>query len=140
MNRKTTDYIVVHCSASQPLSSITAKTIDGWHRERGFKKIGYHFVILTDGSVEIGRDIKEIGAHVAGYNSKSIGICMIGGVDKHGKSVNNFKPAQFASLRKLTKTLLADYPKAVIMGHRDFPNVKKDCPCFDVSDWWALGR
>lgn len=137
MKRKTTQYLVVHCSASQNLPTINAMVIDGWHRTRGFERIGYHFVIKTDGTVEKGRALDDVGAHVAGYNSNSIGICMIGGVDKAMHSVNNFKPAQFKSLRKLLNDLLKTYPKAVILGHRDFPNVKKDCPCFDVTDWWA---
>lgn len=137
MKRTATKFIVVHCSASQPLPNIDAKTIDRWHREKGWQKIGYHFVIKTDGTVESGRAIDEVGAHVAGHNSNSIGICMVGGVDHDGKSVNNFKVAQFKALRKLINSLLVDYPNAVILGHRDFPNVKKDCPCFDVNDWWA---
>ncbi len=137
MKRKKTDYFVVHCSASQNLPTINAKVIDGWHKQRGFDRIGYHYVIKTDGTVETGRKLDEVGAHVAGYNSTSVGICMIGGVDKAMRSVNNFKPAQFKTLRKLLNDLLKIYPKAVIIGHRDFPNVKKDCPCFDVTDWWA---
>jgi len=137
MKRKSTQYLVVHCSASQNLPTINAKVIDGWHRTRGFDRIGYHYVIKTDGTVETGRKQDEVGAHVAGYNSNSIGICMIGGVDKAMRSVNNFKPVQFKTLRKLLNDLLKLHPKAVILGHRDFPNVKKDCPCFDVTDWWA---
>jgi len=137
MKRKTTDYLVVHCAASQPLPSINAATIRQWHKSKGWQDIGYHYVIKIDGTVETGREIMEVGAHVAGHNSDSVGICMVGGVDKNGYSVNNFKPAQFKALRKLLNELLARFPKSVILGHRDFKGVKKDCPCFDVTDWWA---
>jgi hypothetical protein len=27
------------------------------------------------------------------------------------------------------------YPKAEVLGHRDFPSVKKECPSFDVKKW-----
>lgn len=135
--RKATDYLVVHCSASQPDIKTDAATIDRWHRQRGFLMIGYHYVIKTDGIIEPGRDADAIGAHVEGYNANSIGICMVGGVDKAGKSVNNFSELQFASLMALLQTLHAKYPKAIVQGHRDFPKVAKDCPCFAVKPWWA---
>ena len=79
----------------------------------------------------------EPGAHVADYNHNSVGICMVGGVDKDQKAVNNFTPAQFSSLAALVQTLHDKYPKAVIQGHRDFPKVAKACPCFDVKPWVA---
>ena len=137
MKRGKTKWLVVHCSASQPLRSLDANAIRRWHKEKGWSDIGYHYVIKTDGTVEDGRDLMAVGAHVAGHNAESVGICMIGGVDKNGYSTNNFTQQQFQSLRKLLGELLKIFPEAVILGHRDFPNVKKDCPCFDVTDWWA---
>jgi N-acetyl-anhydromuramyl-L-alanine amidase AmpD len=97
--------------------------------------IGYHYVIKTDGTVEPGRHPDSIGAHVEGHNAKSIGICLVGGVDAAGKSVNNFTPVQFQALTKLIAALQAKYPGVEIRGHRDFRGVKKDCPCYDVRAW-----
>lgn len=136
--RKRTEYIAVHCSASKPDPATDAKVIDRWHRQRGFLMIGYHYVIKTDGTVEKGRDEDAIGAHVEGFNSVSIGICMVGGVDENGptgKPVNNFTDAQFDSLAKLLKQLKDKYPLGQIQGHRDFHNVAKACPSFDVKAW-----
>lgn len=133
--RKSTDFIVVHCSASVPDIKTDAKVIDRWHRQRGFLMIGYHYVIKTDGTVERGRDIDSIGAHVEGFNAVSVGICMVGGVDADNKPVNNFSPAQFAALAGLVKGLKAQHPNAVVQGHRDFPKVAKACPCWDVKPW-----
>jgi len=102
--------------------------------------IGYHFVIKTDGTVEKGRDGDAIGAHVEGHNANSVGICMVGGVDANdptGKPVNNFTEAQFVALEVLLRRLRMDYPKATIQGHRDFPNVAKACPSFNVKPWLA---
>ena len=137
--RRTTNYIVVHCSPTQNKPEYTWKTIDQMHRQRGWLGIGYHFVILTDGTIQNGRDLESLGSHVLGYNDESLGICLIGGIDKSGKSVDNFTPQQKASLRALIDWLKSKYPKAMVQGHRDFPGVSKDCPCFDVKSWYGKG-
>lgn len=135
-------YLVVHCSATSPDKNIGAKEINDMHTARGWSEIGYHFVIRRDegplgGYIEYGtRDLWEQGAHVQGYNGNSIGICMIGGVDVDGKPENNFMDKQFESLLKTLIFLTSIFPKAKVLGHRDFPDVRKACPCFDVSEWW----
>lgn len=129
-------YIAIHCSATQPKSDIGAKEIDRMHRQRGFLRIGYHYVIRRNGVVEKGREDNEIGAHVEGFNSVSLGVCMVGGIDANGNAEDNFTADQYAALGSLVAELHTKYPKAVIQGHRDFPNVHKDCPCFDVKRWW----
>lgn len=134
--RERTDYIAVHCSATAT-QSVTAAMIDKWHRKNGWACIGYHYVIRRDGTVEEGRDEAVVGAHVAGFNEVSVGICMVGGVDAndHTKAQNNFTPEQFNSLKQLLIDLKVRYPQATIQGHRDFPGVKKACPSFDVREW-----
>lgn len=135
LNPQDVRYLVVHCSATQAKANIGAKEITRMHRERGFLTIGYHFVIRRDGTVEKGRALDAIGAHAEGWNSRSLGICLVGGIDKDGKPQNNFTDDQFATLAKLLMDLRKDFPKASVLGHRDLPNVKKDCPCFSVRDW-----
>lgn len=130
-------YLIVHCSASKATAKVTARDIDHWHRQRGFRKIGYHYVILRDGLVEGGRLEGEAGAHAIGYNDKSIGICLVGGLGADGLAENNFTHAQFAALQDLLETLLKRYPRAQLLGHRDLPGVRKDCPSFDVRAWWT---
>jgi hypothetical protein len=128
-------YIAVHCAATKANQDIGATEIDRWHRAKGWIMIGYHFVIKRDGTVEKGRALDMPGAHVNGYNSVSLGICLVGGLDAAGKSENNFTKAQLAALTKLLATLAHQFPAASVQGHRDFPGVKKDCPCFDVRSW-----
>ena len=77
--------IVVHCSATRAGQDFTATDIDRWHRQRGFRSIGYHFVIRLDGTIEPGRDVALDGAHCTGWNHRSIGICYIGGLDRNGR-------------------------------------------------------
>lgn len=134
--RQTTDYIVVHCAATQNKPTIDRVSIDQMHRCK-FLCIGYHFVIKTDGTIQRGRDLDVVGAHVKGYNHNSVGICLIGGTNKNGRSVDNFTQAQKSSLRELITYLLSLYPEAKVQGHRDFPGVSKDCPCFDVKKWFG---
>ncbi len=134
--RDKTEFIAVHCSATGN-QNFGAADIDRWHRKQGWQCIGYHYVIRRDGTVEEGREEDVIGSHVAGFNSVSLGICMVGGVDANDntKAVNNFTKEQFASLKQLLIDLKVRYPQAKIQGHRDFPNVKKACPSFSVADW-----
>ena len=97
-NRKKTNYIVVHCSATKPTMNIGAYEIDRWHRERGWLEIGYHFVIKRDGHIELGRPMEAIGAHAKGYNNESVSICLIGGVDDKNKPQENYTREQFDCL------------------------------------------
>jgi len=135
--RKETKYIAVHCAATPAGMDIGVKEIDRWHRQKGFLKIGYQFVIRRSGQLEIGRDEDEIGAHVQGYNAVSIGVCLVGGVDADdvSKAENNFTKEQFSTLRTLLERLQIQYPDAEVLGHRDFPDVAKACPSFDVRAW-----
>ena len=70
-------YIVLHCSATKEGVPFGIEDIDRWHRQRGFRKVGYHYVIEIDGTIRKGRDIAQVGAHVQGSNANSIGICYI---------------------------------------------------------------
>ena len=125
-------HLVLHCAATPQGKWFTAKDIDKMHKQRGFKKIGYHYVIDLDGTIEKGRAENEIGAHCVGYNSKSIGICYIGGVAKDGKTPKDTRTTeQKQSLVKLLKELKTKYPQASIHGHRDFSS--KACPSFDAT-------
>ena len=129
--RKRTDthWIAIHCSATPTDMDIGVAEIDRWHKERGWIGCGYHRIIRRDGTVEDGRDIDAMGAHVRGFNQTSVGVCLIG--------TDTFTDEQFESLANLIADLLAKYPSASLRGHRDFPGVKKECPGFDVQKWWS---
>lgn len=131
--------LVVHCSATPAGKPFHASDIDRWHRERGWDGCGYHYVITLDGSIEPGRDVTEAGAHVAGHNAHSIGICYIGGMNaQNTAAADTLNDRQALALELLLLGLRAKYGQTVeILGHRDFPNVAKECPSFDVADWCA---
>lgn len=129
--------IIIHCSATPEGKPFTVEQIRAWHttpkpKGNGWRDIGYHFVIYLDGSIHTGRPIGQIGAHCAGHNANSIGICYIGGCTKDGATPKDTRtPAQKAALVKLIKKLKASYPKATIHGHNEFAN--KACPSFNVQ-------
>lgn len=127
------DSLIVHCSDSPNDRDIGAKEITQWHKERGFRTIGYHYVIRRDGTVENGRDEFYIGAHVEGHNAHSIGICLVGR--------DQFDEKQKAALVILLKRLMAKYKLTAddVYGHRDF-NPHKTCPNIPTKtlrDWIA---
>ena len=129
---RTITLIVIHCSAVRPGQRSSAKDINDWHHDRGFQNgIGYHYVVRRDGSIEPGRPLEMIGAHVVGHNRHSIGICYEGGLNSFGKDADTRTPEQKVTLRKLLEELHRKFPKALIVGHRDL-NPGKKCPCYDV--------
>ncbi len=134
--RKSTDFIVIHCSATPAKMDIGAKEIDRWHRAKGWFRIGYHFVIRRDGSVEYGRELNTVGAHAVGFNERSVGVCLVGGLAEDGKtSNNNYTPAQWLTLDKLVSELESQFPQAKVVGHRDL--LSTQCPAFNVKEWQA---
>lgn len=145
------DAIIIHCSATRSGQDLRTKDIDRIHKARGFKQIGYNFVIDLDGLVENGRPLSMDGAHCntkgfskESYNKHSIGICYIGGLDKNGKPADTRTEAQKNALRDLVAKLCKEYDIIEVLGHRDTsPDLDgsgevepaefiKACPCFDV--------
>lgn len=164
------ELIVIHCSATRNGDSLfrygpgdrnpsetAATVIDKMHRDRGFQRsarwlkwqnphlpaIGYHFVITCNGAVFSGRHPNEVGAHVRGLNSHSIGVCLTG--------TDAYTQAQWETLAANISGLRKTYPAARVVGHRDlFPDLDGDgvveahewlktCPGFSVADWLADG-
>jgi len=137
--------IIIHCSDS---TFGDEKQIRSWHtmpkpQGRGWKDIGYHWVILNgqivpkadyipgmDGLIQAGRPEAEIGAHCEGHNADSIGICLVG--------VDKFTPHQMEALYTFLRTaIMAKYklPVSAIIGHCETDTGKaqgKTCPNMDM--------
>ena len=129
--------IIVHCSATQEGKDVSVETIRKWHLKRGWRDIGYHFVIGLDGQVDEGRPIEETGAHTKGHNFDSIGIRYIGGVeaergaDGEWVAKDTRTDEQKEALDDMLCYLKIMYPQAKVYGHNDFSS--KSCPCFDAQ-------
>ena len=86
---RTINEIIVHCTATPEGKDYTVDDITRWHKERGFKTIGYHYVVYRDGSVHEGRPLAEVGAHCKGHNAHSIGVCYVGGLTADGRKAKD---------------------------------------------------
>lgn len=124
--------IIVHSTATPKGMNATAKDIDKWHRLRGYNCIGYHFVILRDGTIERGRAVEMAGAHCKGNNAETIGVAYVGGLNENKQSADTRTGAQKIALNVLLADLVKQYPTIrKISGHRDYCNTA--CPSFDAS-------
>lgn len=121
--------IIVHCSDSDNKFHDDISVIDSWHKARGFAKVGYHFFIKSDGTIQKGRDLNEQGAHCKGQNSDSIGVCL------HG--IDKFSLSQFRALIDLCNSLDMILCKRLdVFPHNKFSD--KTCPNFDVYNLFKI--
>ena len=121
MSLRKIDKIIIHCSDSDRPEHDNIDVIRSWHKQRQFKDIGYHYVIVKSGGIFIGRNIFDIGAHTLHHNTSSIGLCLTGRV--------NFSNEQLETLETLCLNLMAIFslPYTSIYGHYEFNN-GKTCP------------
>mgnify|MGYP002624048465 FL=1 len=132
--RKSTEYIVIHCAATKASMDIGLTEIRKWHvQDNGWRDVGYHYIIRRNGEVELGRSIRDTGAHAAGYNHKSVSVCMVGGMAEDNSAEANFTAQQWTALLDLVKQLKSNYPDADVIGHNEIS--EKECPSFDVQKW-----
>jgi N-acetylmuramoyl-L-alanine amidase len=124
--------IIVHCTATREGHDVSVEDIRKWHLDRGWSDIGYHYVVLLNGTVAKGRPVEKVGAHVAGRNKNTIGVVYVGGLNKFGSPKDTRTSEQKNGLLKTLEQLISDYPKVSnISGHNQYAN--KACPCFNVG-------
>ena len=131
--------IILHCTATPESKHFDVDTIRRWHvKDRGWKDIGYHYVIYIDGSVHEGRPIEQAGAHTSGHNADSIGITYVGGCDAKMKAKDTLNEAQETAMVNLIKALREQHGELSLHGHNEF--AAKACPSFKVKDkfGWLL--
>lgn len=141
--------IVVHCTASRCDRRLTPADLEAEHRRRNFKGCGYHFFISREGIIFPMRPLDCAGAHVRGFNARSIGIAYEGGLLPDGTAADTRTADQRQSLRFIIRQLLFLYPKSTVCGHRDLsPDLNgngiiesrewiKQCPCFNAVQEYA---
>ena len=132
---RTINYIVVHCTATPPTATVEAikkywKEVKGWGDTPG-----YHYLIHRDGEIEQLLDESKMSYGAYGHNQECIHVSYMGGIDQNGKPIDNRSARQIHSMFDKLVELSEKYPQAKILGHRDFPNVAKACPSFDVRKW-----
>jgi N-acetylmuramoyl-L-alanine amidase len=123
--------IILHCSATKPEQEVNAAVIDSWHKQKGWKGIGYHYVLMPDGEIQKGRDVDEVGAHVKGENFGSIGVCYVGGLNQFGDPEDTMTMAQEMAWLGLVRSLRTVLGWMPVHGHNEYSS--KACPSFDVQ-------
>lgn len=135
------DEIIIHYTATPQGEEFSNAQIKASHLARGFSDIGYHYVIGLDGEIRPGRSEAVAGAHCTGHNSRSVGVCYVGGCPP--RSVPEWQnigrdtrtEAQKKALVCLIRELKKRYPRATVHGHNEFAN--KPCPGFNASKEYA---
>lgn len=114
--------LVVHHSALPP--SDGPREIQRLHQQqRGFADVGYHYLIDAGGAIFEGRPIGVRGAHVGGYNTGAVGVCLLGNFERIEPT-----QAQNASLSALATALHHAFDITHLAGHRDLPAQNTLCP------------
>lgn len=118
--------IIIHCSDSDYGHHDNIEVIRYWHKKRGWKDVGYHYVILKSGEIKVGRPLHMQGAHCKGQNRNSIGICLTG--------KNTFSSEQFIALGIICKELCDQFGLEYtdIYPHNYYDN-GKTCPNFTMN-------
>jgi N-acetylmuramoyl-L-alanine amidase len=130
-------YIAIHCTATSQNTKVSSIK-RYWRQSLGWKSAGYHHIVKPDGSAIELTPINEISNGVRGYNSNSINISYIGGIDENGKAFDNRTKEQKETLLILVKRYKEMFPDAIVQGHRDFlkrgTSKWKECPSFDAKN------
>lgn len=132
--------VILHCADTRPdwmmgrpLVAKVAEIRRGHVEQRGWRDIGYHWVIDRDGAVAHGRRETEIGAHVESHNRGTLGICLLGGYGASASDpfAKNFTEAQDAAAKHLIADIKARATILKVSGHNDY--AAKACPGFRAS-------
>jgi hypothetical protein len=132
--------IILHCADTRPdwmmgrLLVAKVAEIRRWHvQDRGWRDIGYHWVIDRDGAVAPGRRETEIGAHVESHNRGTLGICLLGGFGASADDpfAKNFTLAQANATKRLIAEIKRRTAIELVSGHNDYAT--KACPGFRVA-------
>lgn len=135
MPNRNVKYIVIHCTATQPETTIESITRYWREVKKWGNTPGYHYIIKNNGEVVKLLDESKNSYGVYAHNSECISISYIGGIDRNGKAADTRSVAQIRAMYAKIQELKERYPNAEVRGHRDFSNVNKACPSFDVKFW-----
>jgi hypothetical protein len=110
--------------STNPMTQL--RSIQSYHKSKGWCDIGYHFLIDTDGRIYEGRPVNLLGAHVGGHNTGNLGISFIGCFDTGAcrGSPSRLTDTMISNAGRLVGTLAALYRVSSISasnvkGHRD---------------------
>lgn len=137
MKRKLTNasYIIVSSTNTSPSDSFSFESFKEQRQQEGFPDSGWHFVIDRDGGTFADVSVDEVGTHTLGFDSESVGVLLVGGVDAKGKPEANYTAKQLATLNILVWNILDTHPEAKPLGLKDVQPTSK--PHFNVIEYFG---
>ncbi len=116
VDRAQTRFIAVRDTITRPenIEGLDAQRMDIIHCKQGRLGVGYHFLVLPDGTTQLCRDVNTCGSHSRGYDDVSVAIGVVGGADEEGKRTFTRTPEQQQTVAELIKFLQAIYPDAEV--------------------------
>lgn len=150
MKAKDVKRIVIHCTAG--FGDVDAIK-NYWHKVLKWRTGGYHIIIDLNGNIKIIYPFSKVVNGVRFFNSNSIHISYIGGVEKdnYKKAKDTRTPEQKEGILKAIKLAKdwinvkgGDANNVTVLGHRDLSPDKnnngiietweriKECPSFDA--------
>jgi len=131
-----TEAIHFHHTAGHPMA--TAEQIDKLHKKRTYKDsqgniknwsgIGYHFVILENGLIQLGRNFNKTPASIGGHNSHAIAMVMTGNFSEKPMPTRLDPQARAAGL--LAAFLIIEFD-APFLFHSDLAST--ECPGLNMD-------
>lgn len=115
--------VAIHHSAIPLDTDETMQSVQDLHMDSNhWADVGYHYVVDKNGIVYEGRDIHVRGASVAGYNTGTIGVCVMGNFE-----LDLPLEIQLAVLQQVVNWLTKTYTLTHLAGHGEF-NPESVCP------------
>lgn len=112
--RDETRVIAVRDTLTPPSEDTDVYTIDQSHCRQGRFGIGYHFLVVDQGHIQLGRDIETCGSHTKNLDDISVAIGVTGGVNENGDRTFTRNPEQIAAVNDLISFLTERYRDAEV--------------------------
>lgn len=130
-------HLTIHCAATPEGRDVKAATVEAWDIAK-FGQVSYHHIVELDGHQHTSLEDDQLGCHTHLHNHGNIGVCYVGGCDAGmNRAKDTRTAAQKVTLLDIVQQYRTLYPHLIVLGHRDWPQVHKNCPSFDVKSWLA---
>ena len=115
-DREVTKYIAVRDTITkpEPAKKMTLEALEAIHCRKGRFGIGFHYLVFMDGTTAVGRGEATVGSHSRNYDTISVSIGVVGGLDEEGNRCNTRTPEQLEAIEYLVKALQQTYPDAEV--------------------------